>query len=373
MSTYDLIVIGAGPGGYVCAIRAAQLGLKVACVEGRETLGGTCLNVGCIPSKALLHATHMRHEMEHNFASMGLVNASADIDWDRMLAYKDETIGANTKGIEFLFKKNKIDWLKGWASIPEPGKVKVGDEIHEAAHIVIASGSESATLPGIVIDEKTIVTSTGALELGRIPTSMVVIGAGVIGLELGSTLAPVRAEVDLDAMFDGIRDSVAGNEPKVSEQQYMQIMQDLGERMQAATAEAARLAAEQGAAFLAENAERAGVQVTESGLQYEVVEEGDGQSPGPDARVRVHYEGSLLDGEVFDSSRERGEPAEFLLAQVVPGWQEGLQLMSRGGRYKLWIPAELGYGEMGTPGGPIGPNATLVFDVELIDFEPAGE
>lgn len=195
----------------------------------------------------------------------------------------------------------------------------------------------------------------------------------VIGLELGSTLAPVRGEVDLEAMFEGIRDSVAGREPKVSEQQYMQIMQALGERMQAASAEAARLSAEQGAAFLAENAQRDGVQVTESGLQYEVIEEGDGQSPGPDARVRVHYEGSLLDGEVFDSSRERGEPAEFLLAQVVPGWQEGLQLMSRGGRYKLWIPAELGYGEMGTPGGPIGPNATLVFDVELIDFEPAGE
>lgn len=195
----------------------------------------------------------------------------------------------------------------------------------------------------------------------------------VIGLELGSTLYPVREEVDLDAMFDGIRDAVAEKEPRVNEQQYMQIMQDLGERMQAARAAAAQAAAEEGAAFLAANAEREGVQVTESGLQYEVIEPGEGPSPGPNDRVRVHYEGTLLNGEVFDSSRERGEPAEFMLAQVVPGWQEGLQLMSKGGRYKLWIPSELGYGEAGAPGGPIGPNATLVFDIELIDIQPAGQ
>lgn len=195
----------------------------------------------------------------------------------------------------------------------------------------------------------------------------------VIGLELGSTLFPVRDEVDLDAMFDGIRDSVAARDPKVTEQQYMQIMQDLGERMQAARTEAAAQAAEEGAAFLAENAERDGVQVTGSGLQYEVIEEGEGESPAPGDRVRVHYEGNLLNGEVFDSSRERGTPAEFMLEQVVPGWQEGLQLMSRGGRYKFWIPAELGYGEQGAPGGQIGPNTTLVFDVELIDFESAGQ
>ena len=131
MSTYDLIVIGAGPGGYVCAIRAAQLGLKVACVEGRETLGGTCLNVGCIPSKALLHASHMAHEMHENFATLGLMNAHADIDWDRTQAYKAETVATNTKGIEFLFKKNKIDWLKGWASIEGEGRVKVGDTVAE--------------------------------------------------------------------------------------------------------------------------------------------------------------------------------------------------------------------------------------------------
>lgn len=193
----------------------------------------------------------------------------------------------------------------------------------------------------------------------------------VIGLELGGTLVPVREEVDLDAMMEGVRDSVAGREPKVSEQQFMQIMEDLGERMQASRAEAGARAAEEGAAFLAENAEREEVQVTESGLQYEVLEEGEGDRPGPTDRVRVHYEGSLLDGEVFDSSRQRGEPAEFTLDQVVPGWQEGVQLMTRGSRYRIWIPSELGYGEQGTVGGPIGPNATLVFEVELIDFEPA--
>ena len=193
----------------------------------------------------------------------------------------------------------------------------------------------------------------------------------VIGLELGGTLVPVRGEVDLDAMMEGVRDSLAGREPKVSEQQFMQIMQDLGERMQASRAEQGARAAEEGAAFLAENAGREEVQVPDSGLQYEVLEPGEGDRPGPTDRVRVHYEGSLLDGEVFDSSRERGEPAEFTLDQVVPGWQEGLQLMPRGSRYRLWIPSELGYGEQGTLGGPIGPNATLVFDVELIDFEPA--
>ena len=159
MASYDVIVIGAGPGGYVSAIRCAQLGLMTACVEGRETLGGTCLNIGCIPSKALLHATHMLHEAEHNFATMGLKGKSPSVDWAQMLTYKSDVIGQNTKGIEFLFKKNKIDWLRGWGSIPEAGKVKVGDEVHEAKNIIIASGSEASSLPGIEIDEKIVVTS----------------------------------------------------------------------------------------------------------------------------------------------------------------------------------------------------------------------
>jgi dihydrolipoamide dehydrogenase len=195
MANYDVIIIGAGPGGYVCAIRCAQLGLKTAVVEGRETLGGTCLNVGCIPSKALLHASHSLHVAQHDFARMGLKGKSPSVDWKQMLAYKDEVVDGNTKGIEFLFKKNKIDWIKGWGSIPAAGQVKVGDEVHTAKNIVIASGSEPSALPGVEVDEKVVVTSTGALALRRVPKRLVVIGAGVIGLELGSVYARLGSEV----------------------------------------------------------------------------------------------------------------------------------------------------------------------------------
>ena len=204
MASYDVIIIGGGPGGYVSAIRCAQLGLKTACVEGRDTLGGTCLNVGCIPSKALLHASHSYHEATHNFTKMGLMGKSPSIDWKQMLSYKDDVIGQNTKGIEFLFKKNKVDWLKGWGSIPEAGKVKVGDEVHDAKNIVVATGSEAASLPGIEIDEKIVVTSTGALELGKIPKKMVVIGAGVIGLEMGSVYARLGTEVTVVEFMDNV-------------------------------------------------------------------------------------------------------------------------------------------------------------------------
>ena len=214
MAEYDVIVIGAGPGGYVCAIRCAQLGLKTACVEGRETLGGTCLNVGCIPSKALLHATHSLHEAEHNFAKMGLKGKSPSVDWTQMLAYKDDVIGQNTKGIEFLFKKNKVTWLKGWGSIPAAGQVKVGDEVHNARSIVIATGSEPSSLPGIEIDEKTVVTSTGALALPKVPKSMVVIGAGVIGLEMGSVYARLGAEVTVVEFLDAITPGMDGEVQK---------------------------------------------------------------------------------------------------------------------------------------------------------------
>jgi len=216
MASYDVIVIGSGPGGYVAAIRCAQLGLKTACVEGRETLGGTCLNVGCIPSKALLHASHMLHEAEHNFAKMGLKGKSPSVDWKEMLAYKDDTISQNTKGIEFLFKKNKIDWLKGWGSVPEPGRVKVGDETHEAKNIILATGSEAANVPGanVTIDEKIVVTSTGALELSKIPKKMVVIGAGVIGLELGSVYSRLGAQVTVVEYLDHVTPGMDGEVQK---------------------------------------------------------------------------------------------------------------------------------------------------------------
>ncbi|MCL3881225.1 dihydrolipoyl dehydrogenase [Marivita sp. GX14005] len=216
MAQYDVIVIGSGPGGYVAAIRCAQLGLKTACVEGRETLGGTCLNVGCIPSKALLHASHQLHEAEHNFAKMGLKGKSPSVDWKQMLTYKNETIEVNTKGIEFLFKKNKIDWLKGWGSIPEAGKVKVGDEVHDAKNIIIASGSEVSPVPGadVTVDEKTVVSSTGALELPKIPKSMIVIGAGVIGLELGSVYSRLGTDVQVIEYLDAITPGMDGEVQK---------------------------------------------------------------------------------------------------------------------------------------------------------------
>nr|WP_252727165.1 dihydrolipoyl dehydrogenase [Paracoccus sp. C2R09] len=237
---YDLIVIGAGPGGYVCAIRAAQLGLKVACVEGRETLGGTCLNVGCIPSKALLHASHMLHETHENFEKMGLMGAHVEVDWSKMQDYKQDTVNSNTGGIEFLFKKNKVDWIKGWASIEAPGKVKVGDTVHEAKNIVVASGSVPSALKGLEIDNEkgVIVDSTGALALPKIPKSMVVIGAGVIGLELGSVYRRLGAEVTvveyLDVITPGMDAEVQKQLQKTLTKQGLKFV--LGAAVQGATA-----------------------------------------------------------------------------------------------------------------------------------------
>ena len=204
MAQYDVIVIGSGPGGYVCAIRCAQLGLRTACVEGRETLGGTCLNIGCIPSKALLHATERLHEAQTNFAKMGLMGDAPSVDWAKMQAYKDDVIAQNVNGIAFLFKKNKVDWLRGWGSIPEPGRVLVGNETHEAKHIVIATGSEAAALPFIEIDEEVVMTSEGALKMARIPERLVVIGGGVIGLEMGSVYARLGTKVTVVEYMDSI-------------------------------------------------------------------------------------------------------------------------------------------------------------------------
>jgi dihydrolipoamide dehydrogenase len=228
MAEFDAIIIGGGPGGYVCAIRAAQLGLKVAVVEGRETLGGTCLNVGCIPSKALLNATHHLHEAHENFEKMGLMGAAPTVDWAKMLGYKDDVIGQNTKGIEFLFKKNKVTWIKGWASIPAPGQVKVGDDVHTAKNIVIATGSESSPLNGVTIDEQVIVTSTGALTLKAIPKKLVVIGAGVIGLEMGSVYARLGSEVTvieyLDAITPGMDAEVAKSFQRILQKQGLKFI-----------------------------------------------------------------------------------------------------------------------------------------------------
>src|SRR5208282_6441426 len=184
--SFDVIVIGSGPAGYVCAIRAAQLGLKVACVEKRATLGGTCLNVGCIPSKALLQSSEEFDHTRHALADHGVLVDGVKLDLARMQARKGEVVTANVKGVEFLFRKNKVTWLKGTGRIVAPGKVDVGGTEYETKHIVIATGSESMPLAGVEVDEKQIVTSTGGLEFETVPGHLVVIGGGVIGLELGS-------------------------------------------------------------------------------------------------------------------------------------------------------------------------------------------
>ena len=216
---FDLIVIGSGPGGYVCAIRAAQLGLKVACVEKRATLGGTCLNVGCIPSKALLQSSEHFEEATHKLGVHGVVVGEVKLDLARMQARKGEVVGANVKGVEFLFKKNKVTWLKGAGKIVAPGKVEVAGEIHETKNIVIATGSDSTPLRGVEVDEKRIVTSTGALELDTVPGHLVVIGGGVIGLELGSVWHRLGAQVTvieyLDRLIPGMDAEIARQTERV--------------------------------------------------------------------------------------------------------------------------------------------------------------
>jgi len=207
---FDVIVIGAGPGGYVAAIRCAQLGMKTACVEKRESLGGTCLNIGCIPSKALLQASEKFEDAEHHMADMGVKASGVKLDLKAMMKHKDDVVASNTQGIEFLFKKNKITHLKGTGEIVEAGKVKVGKDTYEADNIIVATGSDVISLPGIEIDEKKIVSSTGALELGKVPKSMVVIGGGVIGLELGTVWRRLGAEVTVVEFMDNILPGMDG-------------------------------------------------------------------------------------------------------------------------------------------------------------------
>jgi dihydrolipoamide dehydrogenase len=205
MADFDLIVIGAGPGGYVAAIRAAQLGLKTACVESRETLGGTCLNVGCIPSKALLHASELYEEAHSGvLAKFGVNFKGVSLDLDQMHAEKAKAVGELTGGIEFLFKKNKVEWLKGQAAFTGANSIEVAGKSYIADKIMIATGSSITPLPGVDVDQKIIVDSTGALALPKVPKHMVVIGGGVIGLELGSVWRRLGAEVTVVEYLDQI-------------------------------------------------------------------------------------------------------------------------------------------------------------------------
>ncbi|MDP3659719.1 dihydrolipoyl dehydrogenase [Phenylobacterium sp.] len=208
MAQYDVVIIGGGPAGYNAAIRAGQLGLRVAVVELSQTLGGTCLNVGCMPSKALLHASEMYDAAKTEFATLG-IDVSPKLNLPQMMKQKAESVGALTKGIEFLFKKNKVDWVKGAGKLAGPGKVEVtaadgAVQTLEAANVVIATGSEPAGLPGVTVDQKRIVDSTGALSLSEVPKSLIVIGAGIIGLELGSVWRRLGAEVTVVEFLDRI-------------------------------------------------------------------------------------------------------------------------------------------------------------------------
>jgi dihydrolipoyl dehydrogenase len=228
MATYDLVIIGTGPGGYVCAVRAAQLGMKVAVVEKNATLGGTCLNVGCMPSKALLHASEMFEEAEHSFAKMGVSVSAPKLDLPAMMNFKQQGIDGNVKGVDFLMKKNKIDVLKGTGKILGAGKVEVtGDgktQTVETRSIVIATGSDIARLKGIEIDEKRIVSSTGALSLDKVPEKLLIIGAGVIGLELGSVWQRLGAQVMVVEFLDRILPGMDGEVAK----QFQRILEKQG-------------------------------------------------------------------------------------------------------------------------------------------------
>ena len=222
---YDVLIIGSGPGGYVAAIRAAQLGLKTACAEGRETLGGTCLNVGCIPSKAMLHASEYYDAAANGaMAAMG-VDVTPKLNLPKMHAQRLDAVSGLTKGIEFLFKKNKVDWLKGYASFKDAHTVSVGGKDVTAKNIVIATGSSVTPLPGVTVDQKVVVDSTGALELAKVPKRMVVIGGGVIGLELGSIWRRLGAEVIvvefLDQLLPGMDMDVRKEAAKIFKKQGM--------------------------------------------------------------------------------------------------------------------------------------------------------
>jgi len=315
--SYDLIVIGTGPGGYVCAIRAAQLGLKVAVVEKRKTHGGTCLNVGCIPSKALLHASELFDEAGHGFKAFGIDVPAPKLNLKQMMVHKQETIDANVGGVAFLLKKHKVDQHFGTGTIAAPGKVSVTaddgkvTEI-EGKSIVIATGSDVAQLPGVAIDEKQIVSSTGALELTKVPSKLVVIGAGVIGLELGSVWRRLGAEVHVIEYLDRI---LPGMDAEVAKQ-FQRILGKQGFTFQLGSKVTGAKASKKGVSLTVEPAAGGDAQTIEA----EVVLVAIGRRPYTDGlgleAVGVATERGRI---VIDDHFKTNVPGIYAIGDVVRG------------------------------------------------------
>jgi dihydrolipoamide dehydrogenase len=314
MADYDLIVIGAGPGGYVAAIRAAQLGLKTACVESRETLGGTCLNVGCIPSKALLHASELYEEAHSGaLAKFGVDFKSVSLNLEQMHAEKAKAVGELTGGIEFLFKKNKVDWLKGHAAFIGANSVEVAGKSYTADKIMIATGSSVTPLPGVEVDQKVIVDSTGALALPKVPKHLVVIGGGVIGLELGSVWRRLGSQVTvveyLDQILPGMDGEVRKEAAKIFKKQGFEIR--TGTKVTGASVKGgkARLTVEPAAGGTAETIEADAVLVS------------IGRRPNTEglaldkAGVTLNARGQIEVGHDFQT----GVPGIYAIGDVTPG------------------------------------------------------
>lgn len=311
---YDVLVIGAGPGGYVAAIRAAQLGLKTACVESRETLGGTCLNVGCIPSKALLHASEKFEEVSSGvLAHFGVNVSGASLDLGAMMGEKDKVVSGLTGGIAFLFKKNKVDWLKGHAAFTSPNSIDVGGKVYTAPKIMIATGSSVTPLPGVTIDQKVIVDSTGALALPKVPKHLVVIGGGVIGLELGSVWLRLGAQVTvveyLDQILPGMDGEVRKEAAKIFKKQGFNIR--TGTKVTGATVKGgtATLTVEPAAGGAAES------------IEADCVLVAIGRKPNTEglaldkAGLTVNGRGQIEIGHDFQTS----VPGIYAIGDVVPG------------------------------------------------------
>lgn len=315
---FDLIVIGAGPGGYVCAIRAAQLGMKVACVEKRETLGGTCLNVGCIPSKALLQASEKYEEASHGLGAFGVKVGKVELDLKAMMAHKDKTVKSNTDGVAYLFKKNKVEWIKGAAKVVGAGKVSVvlnagGTQDLTAKNIVIATGSDVASLPSLPIDEKRIVSSTGALALSEVPKSMVLVGGGVIGLEMGSVWQRLGAKVTVVEFLDRIMPGMDGEVSK----QMQRILQKQGMAFELSTKVTAAKVTAKGVSLTVEPAAGGDAKTIDTDIVLVAV----GRRPFTDA-LGLKDAGVALDekGRVaIDGHFQTNVPGIYAIGDVVVG------------------------------------------------------